>query len=211
MAEIVVHSPLEVCQLALDALGSTDEVSNIDAPQSREEKLCARHYPHERRRLFEAADWSFASKEALLSEVSGWTSEVWTHAYGLPDDFIYAREIVNGVPAVVVGINRLAVPEIPSVAFDFAQFGGVRVLVADVEQPVLRYTADVEVRQWPAAFTEAMVWRLASRLAGPLKVNAQLAAYAQQMAERATHAAVASVGNEVQRYSPPDSVLNRRY
>lgn len=210
MAEPVVHSPLEVVNLALDAIGVTSEANNLDSPTERWEIVAARQYPQVKRLLFEEADWPFASKEAAIAGIDTWESQQWAKAYSLPEDFIRARELLPSSSDQLVGVRPSEAGPVIALPYDFAQHDGVRVLVTDVDGPVLRYTADIEVRQWPAMFTEAMVWRLAARVAGPLKASADLSGHAMKMAVHATAVAIAQARNEVQAYPRRNSVLTRR-
>ena len=87
-----------------------------------------------------------------------------------------------------------------------ADTAGTRRIVTGISEAYLWYTVDVSlVSQMTSLFREALAWKLATRLAGPLRVNANLRASLQQMADLAISKAQAHSFNEGQPDRVPDS------
>lgn len=81
-------SDTDICNLAMDYLGQTANVTNIQTPQTESEKKCARWYDADRRALLRAFPWTFARARAQLSRDSVTPTHSWADAYNLPNDYI---------------------------------------------------------------------------------------------------------------------------
>lgn len=79
---------VHICNLAMDHLGQSANVTNIDTPETEEEIKCARWYDTTRRALLRAHPWTFARARAQLSLNSNAPVFGYADAYNLPNDYI---------------------------------------------------------------------------------------------------------------------------
>jgi hypothetical protein len=93
-------------------------------------------------------------------------SPEYTYAYALPEDLLIGRYIWPGSRSVR-GDQR--------VPYKRGSLGSIDVLWADADPaqpPKLIYVEDViDVSRFPAGFTDALAWRLAYEISGPLKAK----------------------------------------
>lgn len=95
-------SKVHVCQLAVDLLGGGD-ISSIDAPITKEEKICARWYDSVREALLRAYVWNFAKKYIILTPSSTETPAYrYNTAFALPNDWLRVLEVGDGVTTGIV-------------------------------------------------------------------------------------------------------------
>ena len=63
---------------------------------------------------------------------------------------------------------------------------GTQVLLSDVLNPILLYTADIQdTNAWSSSFIDAFAWALAIELAGPLRADPKVASYCKSMFDKA--------------------------
>lgn len=106
----MVSSPADVANLALDALGVPNSISDLEEG-GKEAEVLLRHYGPTRRRLLKAAHWNFARKQVYLDMLGDATGQTtawaaasgnattvittvqppWSYAYALPADCLKAR------------------------------------------------------------------------------------------------------------------------
>ncbi len=79
---------VDICNMTMDHLGSTANISNIDSPQSEEEIRCSRWYDSSRRALLRAHPWTFARARKQLSLNATSPTFGYANAYNLPNDYI---------------------------------------------------------------------------------------------------------------------------
>lgn len=173
---------VSICNLALSYIGETAKVTSIDpADGSAQATHCARFYPIARDTLLSMRPWSFALKRKALAEATN-TLTTWTYAYTLPPDAINVIAVLSpdatddyvqpGEVDMGQGLNA----SVPSFAMNSPQQftievdgRGRRILYTNQEDAVLRYSARVtDATLFPNAFVEALAWKLASMLAGPI-------------------------------------------
>lgn len=162
-------SVVDICNLALARLGDDATVASIDPPEgSAQAEHCWRFYPIARDSLLEMHDWKFATRRALLAELTV-ESFNWAFAYAEPAELI---RLISVLPTTASSDDE-------SAQFD-AEAGadGEPVIYTDVANATLRYTARVtDTTKFSPLFTDALAWLLASHIAGPvLKGDAGAAA-----------------------------------
>lgn len=169
-----------VCNLALSYLGESP-ISSLDpaVDSSLTAALCARFYTTARNELLGRRPWTFATRRKTLTAVaSDWSQ--WEYAYGVPADCLRPQAVYvtdSDDDYALVATDWLTPSDVqssptqlPKVVFTIEQDeDGNRVLYTDLQDASLRYTAKVcDVSLWPAWFTKALAWLLASDLAGAL-------------------------------------------
>lgn len=147
---------LDICNMALSALGVEDSLSSLSETGVAAEQ-CSRWYSLTRDLVLRSAPWSSAkgySRLALLVERDN--DEDWlvtdpepgySYAYGLPNDFIWPR-FLSDYTRFVLG----SVGETPA-------------LMTNVETPILFYTKRLlRVDLWDVGLQHAVAYALAARI-----------------------------------------------
>lgn len=156
-------SAVDICNMALDSIGAGRISSLTEA--SPEARACSLWYDNVRKKFLRAAFWPFARKSASLS-LRGDGQGSWAYSYTYPPDCLLARFIdsKNGkFPPFVVATEQVS--------------GGTdKVILTNVESPVLWYTFDNEdISTWDPMAIEAFVDALAGSLAMPLSGKRSIA------------------------------------
>lgn len=196
-------SEVEICKLAQAKVGNTNFFANF-SDGSVEANVCAIEYPQTRDVTLERLEPRFATKRQVLTALTDVNSS-WDYVYALPSDFISLQNIVNPF-----GVD---IPKDLQEAYDIeAGASGGRVLLTNVGDAEIIYTyRHTTVAQWPAVFTEAVIYGLAAALALSLKKDLQLADALGQVYYRKLGEANASL--EKQRNPGPEyrsSILRAR-
>lgn len=160
---------IDICNLALAALGDEATVVSIDPPEgSAQADHCAQWYPVARDVILEAHDWKFASRRAAGQLLTSPTPS-YTYAYGKPNDALRIRAVLP--PSTTSDVRDGLFMNQQS--FDVETLDdGTEVILADQEQAVIRYTVrSVDAGKFPPMFTQALIHLLASYLAGPVLKN----------------------------------------
>ena len=182
---------VDICNLALGYLGDVATVASIDPPDgSAQADHCARFYPMALALMLDAHDWNFATKRSALAVLTTPYADWWQFAYAVPGD---AARILTIIPSDLYGTTPSPLtfvtpyPSAPIWAyfdrvFPFELEGGRwrdfrlevdaqgrSVLLSNIPDAIARYTStEVSTAVFPALFTDALAWKLASMLAGPL-------------------------------------------
>lgn len=151
-----MSSEVTICNLALGRLGDRATVSSINpAEGSAQAQHCAMFYPLARNSTLQDHDWSFARTRALLAELLVDPPETWQFGYELPADCVQTRGLLMPGQTDDDGTN------------DFLVEGTA--LYTDIETATLRYTRLItDPNRFSPLFIDALAWRLASYLAGPV-------------------------------------------
>jgi hypothetical protein len=155
--------------MALSHIGSEARVSSISPPDgSVEAGHCAAFYDLARTELLEPGNWAFSLKRATLAEVAN-PSTAWAYAYAKPSNCLRALRILRPSIAITVFTQGLAF------AHHADDSGGAPfdvegdVIFTNAPDAVLVYVQDVtDSTKFPASFTSALSYLLASYLAGPI-------------------------------------------
>lgn len=173
---------VDICNLALSYLGDAATVASIDPPEgSAQAQHCARFYPMALNLLLESHQWNFSTVRALLALVENPYSDAWNYAYALPSD---TTDVISVLPQCLYPTNYFDVAiaeywwgnpwpydfELNALRdFQIENFNGQQVVLSNAENAVVRYCmSTVQPGMFPALFSDALAWKLASMLAGPL-------------------------------------------
>ena len=161
-------SAVQICNMALSHIGSEASVASISPPDgSVEAGHCATFYDLARTELLEPGSWAFSLKRAPLAAISN-PGSAWAHAYAKPADCQRPLRVLRQNVAVTV-FTQVGV-DLCSSDRDGAPFDIEGELILTNEpDAVLVYVCDVtDTTRFPASFTGAFSYLLASYLAGPI-------------------------------------------
>lgn len=153
-------STVVIANLALAHLGDDATVASLDPPEgSPQAEHCATFLPIARDVLLEMHDWGFATRRAAPAVIAT-TSDAWEFQYRKPAD------CVRIIGLLAEGYVNDAQPEH---MFSVESDDDGEVILTNLENMTLRYVARVtDTTRYPAMFTQALAWLLASYIAGPL-------------------------------------------
>ena len=161
-------SEVEIANLALSHLGDSATVSSLSPPEgSAQAERCARFYPLARDVMQEEFVWSFCTRRKLLALVANWSSGKWAYAYAVPSEMLHPISVshpdASSDQVDVLGLR-------PGAPFQLEGTDtGQVVILTNQPDAELRYTVRVrDTTKFSAQFVEALSWRLASMLAGPI-------------------------------------------
>ena len=187
-------SVVQICNMALSHIGSDARVTSISPPDGTVEAgHCATFYDIARTELLEPGTWAFALKRTPLAQVTN-PSTVWAYAYAKPADCQRVLRVLRPSIAVTVFTQDLVVEphtdDRDSAPFDVEG----EVILSNEPDAVLVYTQDVtDATKFPASFTSALSYLLASYLSGPIVKGNEGLRLGDGMRERAMRLADVSV------------------
>lgn len=205
---------VDIANLALGNIGIGDPISTL-GDASNEARQCNRWFEHCRLQVLEEMPWPFAMRAALLAEVSGETFPGWTYLYAYPDTAVVIRAV--GTEAGIRSVQSSAyvgfytedqIPAFFRYPFEIAlkADGASRLILSDLPDAYAFYTYNVtDMNVWPASAREALSWRLAASIAGPLKVSVEMQAHALRMYEALKDRAAAHALNQRRDDPEPDA------
>lgn len=195
-------SAAQVCNIALARVGQRQFIESL-TELSTEAQVCKVLYEPTRDAVLAAFPWPFATKRGELTVLDGISRSGWEKVYALPNDCLAVQRLYPG------SRNPTADARSPY-ALEHDDVSGLRVLLADLEDAELIYTARVQaVALYPPLFVDALAWRMAMELALALAVKPTLAASMAQGFERAMARAAAAELRQSQEDAPPDSEFIR--
>lgn len=161
-------SEVEIANLALAHLGDSATVSSFSPPEgSAQAEKCARFYPLARDVMQEEFAWNFCVRRKLLALMASWSSGKWAYAYAAPSEMLRPISVshpdASSDQVDVTGAR-------PGVPFQIEGTDtGQVVILTNQPDAELRYTVKVsDSTKFSAQFVDALSWRLASMLAGPI-------------------------------------------
>lgn len=197
-----------VCNLALLRIGQLARITSL-ADESTEAEACLTCWDLARDATLEAAAWPFATRRHALTAITDGERGAWAYAYSLPSDFIAARNLDIADEDNPLGAYNTNPGEAEQLVWRLegdATLG--RVLLTNVENAVLVYTAKVEQpARWSPMFRNALAYQLASDLAFGLAKNQRLGFSMLQAFEKFVRLAAASSFNQERAELPPESEL----
>ena len=195
-------SVVDICNLALTHIGHRTEVTSITPPDGSQAAAdCNRFYPIARDIVLEMGEWGFAKKRVVLASL-GDAPEGWEYRYALPSSVIKPLRVY---PA---GTDPLTKPE--GDAFEIESDDEGTVILTNTEDAELQYIARVtDTTKYTPTATEAIAWRLAAYLAGPIAQDLKLAEYCEARAEQMAGKAEAAHRNSTK--TAHKAAISRKY
>ena len=184
-------SVVQICNMALSHIGSEAGVSAISPPDgSVEAGHCATFYDIARTELLEPGNWAFSIKRASLTAVTN-DSTTWAYAYAKPSDCLRALRVLSPGSWLTVFTQDLYADLDDGNSAAFVVEGAV--IYTNETSAVLAYVQDVtDTEKFPASFTSAPSFNLASYLAGPIIKGSDGARLGDAMQQRAFRTAALS-------------------
>lgn len=208
-------SVVQICNMALSHIGSEARVASISPPDgSVEAGHCATFYDLARTEMLEPGNWAFALKRQALAQVTN-PSTIWAYAYAKPADCQRALRILRPSIAITVFTQDLVVEphtdDRDSAPFDIEG----EVILTNEPDAVLVYNQDVtDSTKFPASFTSALSYLLASYIAGPIIKGNEGTRVGDAMRERAMRLADVSATSSANASSadnlPQSTILSVR-
>lgn len=171
---------VDICNLALSYLGDSATVASIDPPEgSAQAQHCARFYPMALGLLLDAHEWNFITMRAALAVVQN-DYNGWRFAYAMPSD---ALDVISVKAKCLYPVDYFEVAILNYLGeswplhfeqkrrgdFQIETLNGAEVILSNAEEAIALYTVStVQPGMFPPLFTDALAWKLASMLAGPL-------------------------------------------
>lgn len=153
-----------IANLALARLGDSATVSSLSPPEgSPQAEHCAMFLPIARDVLLEMHPWKFATARALLAplDAATYANTAWAYAYAEPADCI---AVLSVLPEGYTADADDTAPFTTETAAD-----GQAVILSNAANLTVRYIRRVvDPARYTPLFTEALVWLLASYIAGPI-------------------------------------------
>lgn len=163
MALPTITTETDVANIALAEIGGR-QLTDLETDTSEEAKTCRQWFALIRDGLLSAYQWNFATTRADLTAATDPDTE-WTSAWTLPDDHVRLIRIV--------GLN------VDNPLREFALEGNtllVNGLDSATDTLSIVYVSNaVAVTDWDALFIEALVYKLAAKIAPRIAQNDSLA------------------------------------
>lgn len=178
-------SVVNLCNMALSHIGASAQVASISPPDgSVEAGYCATFYDMARTEMLEPGNWAFSLKRVALAEVNN-ASQAWAYAYALPSDCLRPlRILAPSFGITVFNQDSYALQTDDRSSVDFEIEG--QTLYTNALDAVLLYVRDVtDSGRFPASFTSALSYLLASYLAGPVLKGSEGVQVGDGMRQRA--------------------------
>ena len=161
---------VDVCNLALSKLGDRATVTSISPPEgSAQADACARWYPIARDVALEEFPQNFSTTREALTLTTN-PSGSWAYAYYKPNDCLAALKLMPNAADITPG----AIFSDTQLSTDFpyeveTDAGGREIILTNAPNAVLLFTKRVvDPGRFSALFADALVFLLASYLAGPV-------------------------------------------
>lgn len=159
----------EICNAALIHCCIIPSIDDVDNDDSNEAVVCRAVFNQIRDLLMEKVDWNFLTQQMELQVLEEEPNDDWAFLYAYPNNVKRIQRIIN---------PGLRTPQTKEQKIPFRVVMNndkTRGIWCDQEDAV----AEVNVFQddpefWPAYFTEPLALGIASRISGPLRVDAKL-------------------------------------
>ena len=174
----------DICNMALVNIGITRPISNF-TDNSTEATVCGRFYNIAKELVLTGYKWKFANIYGTdLLTLTDETSDKYQFVYEYPDDAL--RVIAIG-PDGNVGNFDYPFEIISSIGEETGET--TKRIMSDVENAKANYLIDIDESVMPAAFVEALSWKLSSMVATGLSKTPQAMQFAMQMYSNALNQA----------------------
>ena len=220
----------EICNIALNHIGQTNEITDLETETSKAAKKCRTFYNLALTSILSDFPWSFARRTTTLALLTGEESQYYSYVYAMPDDCLEPRAII--VPNIPTGEFFLyynsffygyargplqtSLPDEYRTVFEkgLTADAKTRTIMTNQDSAMLLYTARVtNTSLYTASFVDALALRLAAYLAMPMAQSPQLAdALQQKYALAISQAGAQDLRGENSPNEPiPDSVVARLF
>ncbi len=168
-------SKTQICNMALGHVGVAATIQDIDTENSVEAENCRLFFDHCREVILETKPWGFAKREVTLASL-GSPPTGWLYRYKYPNFVKRANRIINPASRTPGRGNKIPF----KVVDGDDQYG--KAILTDQENAVLEYNYNVtDVNLFSATFVQALSLFLATSIAMPLRVNAEIQTVTQQL------------------------------
>lgn len=183
---MTLTSDINICNMALGNIGA--EPINSFNDQSQSARICRSYYSYLRDYLQASYAWGFNRKKLKLvtsdESIPGWTA-----VYAYPPEALHINYLFCK--------DEDAEIMIPNKKYDILFGSKKRIACEEAEELYADCRVSIEdVSAWPAAFTEALVWGLSSRIAMALTKSNELISSCNSMFSQALGTACALCANE---------------
>lgn len=162
-----VVTAVNVCNTALDLIGHSKRITSISPPDgSSEADVCAEHYTDCVNELLDVHHWNFATVKRALVAVSESDDPAWDYCYEVPEGML---RLISVIPSDATDNSYTANAAVPVDYEIHADTDDVVRIYTDLEDAWVRFVKYVESPGlFSPTFIEALQWKLASRIAGPI-------------------------------------------
>lgn len=184
---------------------------------SVEARETAAAYDDCKRDLLESHPWSFATRRAVLAEVTNPRSSEWLFAYAVPSDMASPRYLIPDLSALGLGlpIPGSSIPPYYEV-WSGLNFGAYPIFIlengviySNIETATLEYGVNnINESVMPGLFRRALALEIASRIVMPIKKDRQLKGDLIKQAEAQKSRAMAEDDNRHPKAFPNLGYMN---
>lgn len=162
-----VVTAIDICNTALDLIGHAKRITEISPPDgSAEASVCAEHYTDCVNELLDSHDWNFATVKRELVALDESDDPAWDYCYELPAGLL---RVISIIPADAPDNHFTLTLPVPVDYEIHADEDDTVRIYTDLEDAWIRYVKYVtNPALFSPTFQEALQWKLASRIAGPL-------------------------------------------
>ena len=195
-------SDISICNMALANIGVEGITSFTEL--SQQAKMCDSFYPHLRDYLQGAYAWGFNKKQIRLTRDSESVIPGWPYIYAYPTEALNVQRIYEAEQApngswregMVQWGTEYEQQAHGKRLFD-VQLGAKKRICTDCQNAWAECRVRVEdVNVFPPAFTEALIWSLATRMALALTRSQDVAGNCNAMYQQALSLALVNDANE---------------
>jgi hypothetical protein len=178
------YTDVQICNLALANLGDKATITAFrPSDGSRQADLCAQFYDLALNGVLQRHPWDFSIRRTSPTKATTDRTE-WLYSFYLPDDFVGVLAVLPKEPKDDVCYMGRHTPLEYAIELD-ANY--TRRIYCNQDDVVLRYHAKVtDPHHYSEMFVQALSWKLATLLAGPLikgEAGVKAAQSSQQMFE----------------------------
>ncbi len=162
-----VVTAVDISNTALDLIGHAKRITAIAPPDgSAEAAVCAEHYTDCVNELLDSHDWNFATVKRALVAVDESDDPAWDYCYEMPAGLL---RVISIIPEDATDNHYTATAAVPVDYEIHADSDDVVRIYTDLEDAWIRFVKYVtNPGLFSPTFLEALQWKLASRIAGPI-------------------------------------------
>lgn len=162
-----VVTAVDISNTALDLIGHSKRITSIAPPDgSAEADACAEHYTDCVNELLDTHDWNFATVKRELVALDESDDPRWEYCYEMPASLL---RVISIIPADAPDNHYTHTVAVPVDYEIHADSDDVVRIYTDLEDAWIRYVKYVtSPGLFSPTFLEALQWKLASRIAGPI-------------------------------------------